>query len=63
VGRQLRHQSDKGAPIRLAALAKLIEQGTIENSDDGPRLTVYGKKCFVVMEWRDGEVPELEPSI
>ena len=29
---------------------------------NGPRLTAYGEKCFVVMESGDGEVPELEPS-
>jgi hypothetical protein len=27
---------------------------------DGPRLTDYDEKCFVIMESGDGEVPELE---
>jgi hypothetical protein len=51
--------SDDGEPITSAALEKLVELGIIQSDDDGPRLTAYGEKCFVVMESGDGQVPEL----
>jgi hypothetical protein len=52
-----------GAPLEHWAVTRLFELGIAEMGSDGPRLTAYGEKCFVVMESGDGEVPELEPMI
>ena len=46
--------------IPLAVVAKLVEFKMVELSDtDLPQLTLYGKKCFTVLESGDGVVPEL----
>jgi hypothetical protein len=44
--------------IRSEAIDKLIELGIIDQHDEGPLLSPYGEKCFVVMESGDGSVPE-----
>jgi hypothetical protein len=51
--------ADDGEPLDHAAVTRLFELGIAEMGSDGPRLTAYGERCFVVMESGDGEVPEL----
>jgi hypothetical protein len=47
--------------IQPAVIAKLIEFKIAEFGATGlPQLTPYGKKCYVIMESGDGEVPELD---
>ena len=47
-------------PANLAAVAKLIEYGLAERGEQGPRLTAYGERAYVVLESGDGFVPELD---
>ena len=49
------------AAIQPAVIAKLIELKIVKMATSGlPQLTPYGEKCYVVLESRDGEVPELD---
>jgi hypothetical protein len=41
--------ADDGAPLENWAVTRLFELGIAEKGDDGPQLTTYGEKCFVVI--------------
>ena len=55
--------ANDGEPLNPACIYRLIDLGIAEMGDDGPRLTAYGERCFVVMESGDGEVPGLQPNV
>jgi hypothetical protein len=46
-------------PISPHLIAKLIEFKLVKLVNGEPILTAYGQKAFSVLEWDDGEIPEL----